>query len=338
MSQGRQRKLNLVIRRTGLRLALLACSVAAGACLPAMPFAARAHQTPAAGADITQAQADLYERWRSNVRANERLAYESGKEYLAKYPEEGEYGAYVRKWVDDYERASRRLQFQQLLYRDKKFGEAYAVGKQVLADDPANLKTMINLSYAGYFAQEGGTNAAPVSGEALGFARQSIELIETGNSPSDWKPFSDRPDSLGFLYFIVGEFVLKDAPADAYSHFRRALEHEGSIKTYPVIYARLAAIYTVTDYDPLAREFQTRYSGRDETPESRAALDKVYGVVDKIVDAYARAVAHCGAEAKYQQARERWHAELTNYYKARHNNSTDGLDALLAGATTKPLP
>lgn len=284
--------------------------------------------------DITQAQADLYERWRSNIRNNQTLAYEAGKEYLSKYPSD-EYAAYVRKWVEEYERVSRRLRFQQLLLKDKKFGEAFAVGKQVLADDPENLKTLINLAYAGYFAQA--ASDPSLNHEALDFARKSITQIEAGNQPADWKPFTAQSDALGYLHFIVGDLLLKDAPADAAQLFLKALQYEGSIKSYPVIYARLAAVYAVREFDPLARDFEARYSGRDVTPESKAALEKVYQIVDKIIDAYARAVALSGTEAQYDSARSLWREELTRFYKSRHNNSTDGLDALIANALSKPL-
>jgi hypothetical protein len=60
--------------------------------------------------------------------------------------------------------------------------------------------------------------------------------------------------------------------------------------------------------------------------------------VDRITDALARAVALSGTETQYAEARTRWMQELTRFYKFRHNDSTDGLEAYIAGATSKPLP
>ena len=324
----------------GALSAMLLCVAVVGARATALPEGISAPPLLTSSAkvqlqDITQAQADLYERWRTNIRNNQTLAYEAGKEYLTKYPDDG-YATHVKKWVGEYERAARRVRFGQLLERDKKYGEAFAAGKLALADAPDNLQTLINLAYAGYFAQAAADSA--VNTETLAFARQAIERLEAGGKPADWKPFANQSDALGYLNFIAGELTLKDSPRDAARYFLEALRHEGSVKIYPVIYARLGAVYAVQDFDPLARKFEARYAGKDVSPESRAALAEVYQVVDKIVDAYARAVALSGTDAQYEVARRRWLEELNRYYKTRHNNSLDGLETLIANVLTKPLP
>jgi len=177
-----------------------------------------------------------------------------------------------------------------------------------------------------------------MNAETRGYAINALDQLDAGNKPSDWQPFKSREDALGYLHFIAGDLVLRDSPADALSSFLKALQYDGSIKTYPVIYARLAGVYTINEYEPLAKDFAARYSGKEITPESQAALDKIYGEVDKIIDAYARAVALSGDEPQYTSVRSRWLEQLTGFYKTRHNNTTDGLDALLAGVTAKPLP
>ena len=105
-----------------------------------------------------------------------------------------------------------------------------------------------------------------------------------------------------------------------------------------VLYSRLAAAYVVGRYDPLSKDYQSRYAGKEANDESRAALEKINGVVDLISDAYARAVALAGAEPKYVEAKRRWSDELTRFYKFRHNDSADGLEAFVAGVASKPLP
>jgi hypothetical protein len=61
-------------------------------------------------------------------------------------------------------------------------------------------------------------------------------------------------------------------------------------------------------------------------------------VIDRIIDAYARAVALSGTDAQYREARARWTEQLTGFYKFRHNDSTEGLEAYIASVTAKPLP
>lgn len=299
----------------------------------AQPSAARRRQQQA---QITQAQADLYERWRTNINLNQQAAFEAGREYVGKYPKD-EYGARVGKWVEAYARAARKLEFEGLLFKEKKYAAAYTVGKQVLADEPENLRTIINLASAGYLASNAGDTSH--NAETLQFARRATELIEQGGKPSDWKPFAGRPDALAYLNFITGELILKERPAESVSYFRKAIESEGAVKHTPVVYSRLAAAYIAGEYEPLAKRFTDANGSRPpESEEDKAAFAKINAVVDRIIDAYARAVALSGTDAQYQEARARWMQQLTQFYKFRNNDSTDGLDAYIAGATAKPLP
>lgn len=284
---------------------------------------------------VTQAQADLYERWRANINLNQQAAFEAGREYAGKYPND-EYVARVRGWVEAYERAARKLQFEALLFKEKKYAAAYKIGKQVLGDEPENLRTIINLASAGYLASNAGD--ASLNAETLEFARRATAMLEAGGKPSDWKPFNNQPDALAYLNFITGELILKETPAESIAYFRKAIESEGTIKNTPVIYSRLAAAYVASQYEPQSKEFETRFGGREATPESKAALDNINRTVDRITDALARAVALSMAETQYTDARSRWMQELTRFYKFRNNDSTDGLQAYILGAAAKPLP
>ncbi|MGI9107390.1 MAG: hypothetical protein ACR2G4_14210 [Pyrinomonadaceae bacterium] len=286
---------------------------------------------------ITQAQADLYERWRSNINLNQGIAFEAGRDYLEKYPN-NEYAAYVRRWVEAYEKATRKVQFEQLLFKEKRYAAAFPVGKQILLTEPDNLRTIINLASAGYLAVGSGASDASLNSEALEFARRAIARLEQGGKPDDWKPFTGKPDALAYLNFIVGDLILKETPAEAVSYFRKAIEQDGSVRNTPVVYSRLAVAYTISEYEPLAKRFRGEVSRGPETEEDKAALAKILFVIDRIIDAYARAVALSGTDAQYQEAHVRWKEQLTGFYKFRHNDSTEGLEAYIAGVTAKPLP
>ena len=283
---------------------------------------------------ITQAQADLYERWRSNINQNQPRAYEAGREYLSKYPADG-YAAYVRPWVAAYERESRKREFARL-FKAQQFAEVFRLGREVLGEEPEHLKTLTHLAYAGYLAAGKGDESH--NDAALGYARRAVALIDAGAQSADWQPFADRADALGYLHFIMGDLTLKSDPEQAVQLFRKAVSYETSVKYTPVLYSRLAAAYVVGRYDPLSKDYQSRYAGKEANDESRAALEKIYVVVDLIADSYARAVALSGAEPKYAEAKRRWTDELTRFYKFRHNDSADGLEAFVAGVASKPLP
>jgi hypothetical protein len=80
------------------------------------------------------------------------------------------------------------------------------------------------------------------------------------------------------------------------------------------------------------------YSGKDETPESKLALANINQIVDRMIDAYARAVAVAGTDPKFAQAKASWQESLTTWYKYRNSDKTDGMNELVAGILTKPLP
>lgn len=325
------------------RLSRLAIALFAFNGLLALPSTTAAQQPTAERAaarlrqqQITQAQADLYERWRANINLNQQIAFEAGREYVGKYPND-EYAARVGGWVSAYERAARKLQFEELLFKEKKFAAAYAVGKQVLANEPDNLRTIINLASAGYLASNTGDTS--FNAETLAFARRATQMLEQGSQPSDWKPFTGQPDARAYLNFIIGELILKETPAESIIYFRKAIESEGAIRNTPIVYARLAAAYIAGEYEPLAKRFTVNnFPSGPESEEDKAALVKIHLVSDRIIDAYARAVALSGTQTQYQEARARWREQLTQFYKFRNNDSSDGLEAYIAGATAKPLP
>jgi hypothetical protein len=323
-------------RHARTRSAALAALVTLSACL-ASPQGARAggpqvRQPPPP--QVTQAQAELYEQWRSNINTNQPVAFDAGSAYLAKYPDD-EYSAYVRRWVDAYRRAFRKVEFKRL-FKTQQFADLFRTGKLVLADEPDDLKTVVHLAYAGYLAAGRGDDSFAAA--SLEYARRAVRLIESDAKPADWQPFADRSDALGYLHFVIGELTFKDDPAGSAQLFRRSLTFETTLRRTPVIYSRLAAAYVASEYDPLSKDYTARFAGKDPSDESRAALEKINAVVDRVVDAYARAVAFAADDPKYREAKRRWSEELTRFYKFRHEGSAEGLDALVAGVASKPPP
>ena len=91
-------------------------------------------------------------------------------------------------------------------------------------------------------------------------------------------------------------------------------------------------------YKKLSTDYSKRFADQPETPEGKAALDNVYKVADRIIDAYARAVALAGNDAQYQARKADWTKRLTDLYKFRHDGSDAGLNEFVAGVLAKTLP
>jgi hypothetical protein len=118
----------------------------------------------------------------------------------------------------------------------------------------------------------------------------------------------------------------------------KAAQLESDIKKTPSTYYFLGVAYEAGPYKTLSTDYQAKYANKPETPESKAALEKLNVVMDRIIDAYARAISAAGTDPKTEQNRMDWITKLTTYYKFRHEGSDAGMNEFIAAALQKPLP
>ncbi len=288
-----------------------------------------------------------YRRFVDNREPNPTAAYQAARDYMAKYgKEDDQYTRYLRQWITAYEEDERARRLaaekadreQQLLgsFTQKDFAKAYGMAKQVLADNPDNVKVLIALGYGGVFASE--TRNETFNDAAGGYAQKAIQLVESGKVPDTWAPFKNREDVLASLYYAVGFYFLKPKPESSITNFIKAAQIESDRKTAPSTYYYLALAYQNGPYKRLSDDYLKRFSNQPETPESKVALENINKVMDKLIDAYARAVALASKDPQQQAARTQWMTRLTELYKFRHEQSDVGLNELIAGVLSKPLP
>ncbi|HEY9402535.1 MAG TPA: hypothetical protein VIQ24_07560 [Pyrinomonadaceae bacterium] len=277
--------------------------------------------------------------------AAQKEAYGIGQEYLTKYASCNDtYSKAVQKFVTQYGEAVRKVsgaaELSEALYVKKDYAKAFQVAQPMIAADPENLSLLIQLGYAGYNAQSLNPPNTTFSPTALGYAKKAIQLLEAGKTPAEWVLFKSKDEALGYLNFAVGEYMIKSDPAGAIPFYLKSFALESPVKTTAAAYARLAAAYQVGQYDPLQKEFTAKYGGKPETEESKFALNNLNQVMDRVIDAYARAVNLAANDTNPKVVAERkvWLETLTGFYKFRNNDSVTGLDAFIASATSKPLP
>ena len=322
-------------------------AVVAAACLSALA------QQPAGGAAATPAAqddkakcAEMYSTWRENRTgdaAAQKKAYDTGKEYLVKCPGD-EYRSYVEKWIPKYEKAMLEADFANAL-RTNNTTEAFRLGRQVLAADSENALVNYQLAVLGFNSK----NEA-LSADTLAFARRALQLFEAGKAeaikPEQWTAMglkSGKADALAWLNFIVASNTIKNSPSDAIPALIKLAQGDSIFKSEPSTFVQLAVAYQKTEYKPLAEDYQANCAGKDLTDECKVKLDKMYLVVDRIIDAYARAISLANANSKYasdaslKAAKEGWMGTLTELYKFRNQDKTEGLDALISGIQAKPL-
>lgn len=283
-----------------------------------------------------QAKIDIYKRFVDNRVPNPRVAYQAAQDYLKKYTKDkDQYIDYLTKWVAAFESDERKDNLPGLI-NEKKFDEAYKTGAKILADEPNYLRAQIDLGYAGYLAASAKNETH--NAEALGYATKAIAAIESGKVPSEWAPFKGKDDTLAYLNYAVGFLTLKTAPEQAIDSLIKAAMYESDIRRTPSTYYFLAVAYEAGPYKTMSAAYQTNFANKPETPESKAALEKLGVVMDRIVDAYARAIATAGTDPKTEQSRKEWTVQLSNYYKFRHGGSDTGMTEFIANAMQKPLP
>ncbi len=280
----------------------------------------------------------VYKRFVDNRLPNPALAYEAAKEYMRRYGKENdEYTRYLKLWIPAYEKDDRTQRLPEAIYASKNYAEGYNLAKQVLADDPDNVKALIALGYGGYLATTTAKNET-FNADSVRYARKAIQLIEAGRTPDEWKPFQNKDDVLASLHYAIGFLELKTRPEEATADLIKALQYESDLKKSPFTYYYLAFTYEKGPYQRLSADYSKRFANQPETPESKAALDNLNRVIDRIIDAYARAVALTGTDPKYQASKTEWMKQLTTFYRFRHDNSDAGLNEFIAGALARPLP
>lgn len=285
-----------------------------------------------------QAKIDIYTRFVNNRLTNEPAAYAAAKEYLAKYPKDNDaYTRYLRPWVALYDKWERKQSVPQLIYDEKKYAEGYALGKQVLAEQPDDVATLMYLGYGAYLASTTAKNES-FNADARVYAQKAIAAIEAGKAPDEWKPFKDKSDALAHLYYTLGFFAFRTDPSQAIDSFIKTAQFETDLKKAPSTYYFLAAAYETGPYKTMAAAYQKDFADKPESPASKAALEKLNVVIDRMIDAYARAIAAAGDAPANAQNKAQWMTSLTNYYKFRNNGLDTGLNELIAGVLAKPLP
>jgi len=269
-------------------------------------------------------------------KTDEAKAYDVAKKYLACAPaEDNKITQYLKKWVGSYEKEIRKVKLPQLL-AEKKYADAFALGKDILTDEPENLKVMIDLGYGGYVASTAkNTN---FNADAINYAKKAIQLIESGKTLETWAPFTSKDDVLAFLNYSIGVMTLPQDPSAALSYLIKSAQFESNLKKSPLTFAYIAGAYEEGPYAKQSADYERLYKGKDETPESKLALANINQLVDRIIDAYARAVAIAGNDKNFAANKPAWVEALTNLYKYRHDKSDAGMNDLVASILSKPLP
>ena len=284
-----------------------------------------------------------YQEFRANFKTDTAKANELAKKWLAcpQVAGEEQITPYLKNFVTLYEKAARKDEIHKLVYaknddpkaKANEYAKALELAKQVLAEEPDNLKVLIDFAYAGYASKNPAYQA-----DTLANAKKAIQLIESGKTLENWNPYVSKDEALGYLYNSIGSLNVQKNAAEGLPDLIKAAQFEGKLKKLPFTYGTIAEAYEAGPYAKQSEEYKAKFGGKDETPESKLALENINQIIDRMIDAYARAVALAGTDAQYAAAKKTWMDSLSTWYKFRHNQTEDGLNEMIAGVLSKPLP
>jgi len=284
----------------------------------------------------------LYQSFLKNRQADQAKAYDDAKKYLA-CPAPADITEaqqkiidYLKKWVGAYEGGKKKIDYRVKLYNEKKYAEAYAMAKEVLATEPENLQVLVDLGSNAYLLPP--LKNAPLTAEGLGYAQKALSLLDSGKTLESWEPLGSKDIAVAYLNYSIGALTLEKDPAAALKNLIKAAQFETPLKKSPYTYAYIAGAYETGPYARLSEEYKSKFSGKDETPESKLMLANINQLVDRMIDAYARAVALAGSDTSFATAKTGWNELLMQWYKFRNADKTDGMDQFVSGILAKPLP
>lgn len=267
-------------------------------------------------------------------RDQQRLAYEAGKEYLRRFGTDVDPNVKeVGRFVSEYERERRRYDID-TDFPSTNYARTFEIGRALLKKQPEDFYVLGTLAQTGYENALAGN--ASLNVETIGYAKKAMQLLDDGKvSKAD--PFQSIEVARAFLNFALGNLLRDQSPVEAAAAFRKAVLADSPYKTDISAYHRMGIAILKGEFAQLSTEYNEKYGSQQASAEQTAMLQRITKLAERAIDSYARAVA-LSSSTDQQEARTKIMEQLTALYKNFHNNSTDGLDELIATVLSKPLP
>ncbi len=265
----------------------------------------------------------------------QRFAYPTAKEFLRIWGGENRSEVKeVRAWVVQYERQMHQNTLF-AAYNAKDYGKTFTLARPMVKSDPEYFFGLAIMVEAGYDNSIAGSRNLDT--ETAEYARQAIALLEAGKvTKAD--PFKNLDVARSFLNYALATLVKDEAPAEAATAYAKALKvPDNPYSKDPITYHRMGIAIYKGQLAPLSNEYNEKFGGKQSSAEQTAMMYKLTKLADQAIDAYARAVALMD-KPEQKNARAVALGQLTTLYKAFHNNSDEGLNELLAGVLSKPMP
>lgn len=258
-------------------------------------------------------------------------AFQMSKEFVKKYDKgtADEQVKKIKEFIDKYQFAS----FNKKL-NEKKTAEAFAMGKEMLAQTPDDPYITMNLAYAGFddFVNKKDKTFAA---DSIAYARQTLKYFEAGKLPKTFEPLKDQNEATALMYYTIGTLEVESALDDAVLNFYKAVQYESQFKTkvYPYY---IFSFYYEQKYNKAAQDFTIKHGSKmAEDAAMKADNEKLEKILNNMLDAYARTVKF--GEISKDPGTETWKKRFAEIYQFV-NKSDTGAAEFLTNQPNKPLP
>ena len=312
------------MKRYILTIAALACLM-----IPFAPFAlAQTTGAQPAAQEPSAEETAAYKAWYdANAAKDYPKAMELAKAYLEKFPN-GKNAKYLKDtWIPPI-----RAQLLNKAVQEKNIPEIIRLGKEAMAANPDNLDFPIFLATQ---LRTLDTNFQ-YSSDTVEFSQAAIRLIEAGKTPSKADGY-DKNKTLAYFHDTLATIDERNKNTDkAIEHFHQAATLDPTSARYFFNCGRLHQdryVAAAQKYQGFSQEDRT---AADPKPEVKAALESVNKEADAVINCWARFMA---LKSDYSEdTRKKVMTALTDLYKYRHNDSTEGLQKLIDDNKTSPTP
>lgn len=256
-------------------------------------------------------------------------AYQMSKEYLAQYGnDKDEKTTKIKDFVEKYRTSAINIKLD-----EGKTAEAFALGKEILANEPENSYVTMNLAYGGYEVLTKKKDKS-FADDSVKYAKKTLEMFEAGKTPKTFQPFASQTEATALMYYVIGSFAVDSDVKEAAENFYKALQYDSKIKNTAYPYYYIAYNYEKM-YEKAAKDFQAKHGSKttedDEYRKDNANLEKL---LDKMLDAYARTVKV--AQAENNPTANAWKQRYMEIYKFVKQGEA-GADEYLTNISSKPM-
>jgi hypothetical protein len=270
----------------------------------------------------------FYDNYKGDAAA-QKIAYDNAHLYLDNCPADPNdaQARFMKKFVDAVDIARKKAQLAKDLdtaVNSKNYPDQMRVGTELLTYDPDNVDIEAILGMAGL--------ANPtLLNDSVQHARKAIQLIESGKTLKSYQ----KDPALAYLNWTIGKSLITTSPTEAITFLLKAANANSDVKKSPQLYIDLNTAYD-GPFAKLSAEYKAAQGPNGtETDQSKLVLENLNQVIDRQIDALARATALATNAADKKSAMD----ALASLYKYRNKGASDAnVTEVVTGVLSKPIP